>query len=669
MKNKNTCIVNTRNRILSQNIQMSLNTRHTDLNNNVLVIGGSGAGKTYRFVKPQLMQMNGSYIITDPKGELYRDTSNFLRQNGYEVKVINLLSEEQMKKSSHFNPFLYIKNEVDILKLITNLIKNTTPEGSSTNDPFWEKAEGMGLQALFYYVWLEGVPENIWEYKLPSGEDDRKRILDAIHNPDVPKVHNVRAVMELLKFAEFKEDPKTGAKQDSTLDIIMRELEYENPNHKAVLNYNKVMRGAADTVRSIIISMNARLAPVESEAILSILDEDEIDIELIGTRRTAIYCVIPDNDTTYNFLIGILYNMMFQRLYYEADFVHGGSLPVSVTFLLDEFDNVALPENFLSLLSTMRSRNINSVIIIQDLSQLKTRYKDGAHEKILANCDTWIYLGGNGRETQKELSEMMGKATIDKRTSGETLGKQGNSSRNYDVLGRELMFPDELRKIEGNVCILFIRTFDPILDRKIDSQRHPCWKPMCRAAKKELFDARIERAKRKKVKMNKEGIRFVEAVELSRLELLEQRKMKHYEDELRLAEISGEKPPEKPENHIFKLSLEELELLVKKVDEDSGNRMLLDEALLERTKSEIEEQIRQEELQKEQWEREHINVKDFCTPEEAIAYTKLKKAGFLEAQIKVLLTLIPNKRIEEVLELFDPMMDIETITMIADLVN
>ncbi len=669
MKNKNTCIVNTRNRILSQNIQMSLNTRHTDLNNNVLVIGGSGAGKTYRFVKPQLMQMNGSYIITDPKGELYRDTSNFLRQNGYEVKVINLLSEEQMKKSSHFNPFLYIKNEVDILKLITNLIKNTTPEGSSTNDPFWEKAEGMGLQALFYYVWLEGVPENIWEYKLPSGEDDRKRILDAIHDPDVPKVHNVRAVMELLKFAEFKEDPKTGAKQDSTLDIIMRELEYENPNHKAVLNYNKVMRGAADTVRSIIISMNARLAPVESEAILSILDEDEIDIELIGTRRTAIYCVIPDNDTTYNFLIGILYNMMFQRLYYEADFVHGGSLPVSVTFLLDEFDNVALPENFLSLLSTMRSRNISSVIIIQDLSQLKTRYKDGAHEKILANCDTWIYLGGNGPATQKELSEMMGKATIDKRTSGETLGKQGNSSRNYDVLGRELMFPDELRKIEGNVCILFIRTFDPILDRKIDSQRHPCWKPMCRAAKKELFDARIERAKRKKLKMNKEGIRFVEAVELSRLELLEQRKMKHYEDELRLAEISGEKPPEKPENHIFKLSLEELELLVKKMDEDSGNRMLLDEAVLERTKSEIEEQIRKEELQKEQWEREHINVKDFCTPEEAIAYTKLKKAGFLEAQIKVLLTLIPNKRIEEVLELFDPMMDIETITMITDLVN
>ena len=437
---KSTYIVNTRNRILSRNIRMTLNTRHTDLNNNILVIGGSGAGKTYRFVKPQLMQMSGSYIITDPKGELYRDTSNFLRQNGYDIKVLNLLDEEEMRKSSRFNPFRYVRSEVDILKLITNLIKNTTPEGSTTNDPFWEKAEGMGLQALFYYVWQEGVPENIWEYKTPSGEDDRKRILDAIHNPDVPKVHNVRAVMELLKFAEFKEDPKTGAKLDSTLDIIMKDLEYSKPNHKAVLNYNKVMRGAADTVRSIIISMNSRLAPVESEAILSILDEDEMDIELTGTRKTAIYCVIPDNDTTYNFLVGILYNMMFQRLYYEADFVHGGSLPVPVTFLLDEFDNVALPENFLSLLSTMRSRNISAIIIVQDISQLKTRYKDGAHEKILANCDTWIYLGGNGPGTQKELSELMGKATIDKRTSGETLGKQGNSSRNYDVIGRDVPY-------------------------------------------------------------------------------------------------------------------------------------------------------------------------------------------------------------------------------------
>ncbi len=240
----------------------------------------------------------------------------------------------------------------------------------------------MLLQALFYYVWLEGVPERLWECKTPAGEDNRKEILERIRNPEFPKVHNVRAVMALLK-----------------------------PNHKAVLNYNKAMRGAADTVRSIIISANARLAPVETEAVLSVLDDDEMDIPLLGTRKTAIYCVIPDNDTTYNFLVGILYSMMFQQLYYEADFVHGGALPVHVTFMLDEFDNIALPEDFLSLLSTMRSRNINSIIIIQDLSQIKTRYKDGAHEKILGNCDTIVYLGGNGPGTAKDLSELLGKKT------------------------------------------------------------------------------------------------------------------------------------------------------------------------------------------------------------------------------------------------------------------
>ena len=523
-------IVNTRNRMLSQNIQMTLDTRHTDLNNNILVIGGSGSGKTYRFVKPQLMQMSSSFIITDPKGELYRDTSGFLKRNGYDIKVLNLLNEDEMVKSSHFNPFRYIQNEVDILKLITNLIANTTPKGSTSNDPFWEKAEGMLLQALFYYVWLEGVPKNIWECKKENGEDDIEEILNRIHNPEIEKIHNVRAVMELLKFAEVREDPRTGAKLDSTLDLIMKDLEKESPNHKAILNYNKSMRGAADTVRSIIISANARLAPVETEAVLSILDDDEIDIPLIGTRKTAIYCVIPDNDTTYNFLVGILYKMMFQRLYYEADFIHGGPLPVHVTFMLDEFDNVALPEDFLSLLSTMRSRNISSIIIIQDLSQIKTRYKDGEHEKIMANCDTMIYLGGNGPGTQKELSELMGKATIDKRTNGETLGKQGSSSRNYDVVGRELMFPDELRKIEGNKCILFIRGFDPVLDNKIESKKHPLWNLMCYAQKGELFDARIERLRKMKSDKQKNSIGFVDEAELAHLELLEKKEKKHYED-------------------------------------------------------------------------------------------------------------------------------------------
>ena len=665
---RNVYVVNTRNRILSQHIRMSMNTRHTDLNNNILVIGGSGSGKTFRFVKPQLMQMFGSYIITDPKGELYRDTSAFLKQNGYEIKVLNLLDEEQMVKSSHFNPFSYVRSEVDILKLITNLIKNTTPEGATSNDPFWERAEGMGLQALFYYVWLEGVPEHIWEYKRPNGEDDRERILAAIHDPAIPKVHNVRGVMELLKFAEFKEDPRTGEKLESTLDIIMNDLELRSPNHKAVLNYNKVMRGAADTVRSVIISMNARLASVETEAILSILDDDEMDIELIGTRKTAIYCVIPDNDPTYNFLVGMMYNIMFQRLYYEADFVHGGSLPVPVTFLLDEFDNVALPENFLSLLSTMRSRNISSVIIIQDLSQIKTRYKDGAHQKLLANCDTWVYLGGNGPDTQKELSELMGKATIDKRTNGETLGKQGSSSRNYDIVGRELMFPDELRKIEGNICIMFIRGFDPIMDQKIESTKHPCWEQMCEAAKGELFDARVERLRRRRFGKMRTKTGFVDQAELLHMQLRDQKEMTHYKNEAKIADLLGEEAPPKPINHIFQLTLEELGALVDKLDENPDQIMSLDDELLRHTRDEIEAELQEEEIKRKEDAKLHVNVNDLKTPEMAITYAKLKKAGFGEPQIKCILQLAEKKTMttEEILGMFDREMDRHTVELLVE---
>lgn len=668
---QNVQVVNTRNRMLSQNIYMTLDTRHTDLNNNILVIGGSGSGKTYRFVKPQLMQMSGSFVITDPKGELYRDTSGFLKQNGFEVKVLNLLDENEMHKSSRFNPFRYIQSEVDVLKLITNLIANTTPKGSNVNDPFWEKAEGMLLQALFYYVWLEGVPVHISEFKTETGEDDRNKILACIHDPDEEKVHNVRAVMELLKFAEFKENPKTGAKMDSTLDVIMRDLEIDNPNHKAVLNYNKVMRGAADTVRSIIISANARLAPVQSEAVLSVLDEDEMDIPLIGTKKTAIYCVIPDNDTTYNFIVGIFYNMLFQRLYYEADFVHGGALPIHVTMLLDEFDNIALPEDFLSLLSTMRSRNVSSIIILQDLSQIKARYKEGEHEKILANCDTMVYLGGNGPSTQKELSELMGKATIDKRTNGETLGKQGNTSRNYDVLGRELMFPDELRKIEGNKCILFIRGFDPVLDNKIESKKHPLWDAMCEAAKGELFDARIERLRKIPMGEKRKPAGFVEEAELEYLKLQEKKDWKHYREEARVAELTGKEPPEEPGEHIFHLSFEELGALVEELEKEPEEHIQLDAGLIQKTRDEIAAQAEWEAEEAERMERARVKIQDFKKPEEAIVYAGLKKAGFGEPQMKSILRLVQGQRNtidpETVFAVFDPEMDLETVDMLAEL--
>lgn len=671
MPHRNVQIVNTRNRILTQHIQMTLDTRKTDRNNNILIVGGSGSGKTFRFVKPQIMQMFGSYIITDPKGEIFRDTSGFLRNNGYSVKVLNLLNEDEMMKSSHFNPFRYIQSEVDVLKLITNLISNTTPKGSSTNDPFWEKAEGMLLQALFYYVWLEGLPEEISLCRTPQGKDDIPAILDKINDPGVTKVHNVRAVMDLLKYADFKEDPATGAKMDSVLDGIMRDLERKNPNHKAVLNYNKVMRGAADTVRSIIISANSRLAPVQSEAILQLLDDDEMDIPLLGTQKTVIYCVIPDNDKTYNFLVGILYSMMFQQLYFEADFVHGGRLPVHVTFLLDEFCNVALPDDYLSLLSTMRSREISSIIIIQDISQIKTLFKEGQHEEIIANCDTMIYLGGNGPGTQKELSELMGKATIDKRTNGETLGKQGSTSRNYDILGRELLFPDELRKVDGNKCIAFIRGFDPVLDDKIASTEHPLWNQMCQAARGELFDARIERKRKRRDKNvfgEEEAPVFVEPVELNHLMLLDQKEWKHYGEEKRVADLTGGRQPEKPKQRVISLSLEELAALSKRMEDEEEEPFKLDEDLLLKSKEELLEKLRREKEQRVREELEKINPKDFQTPEEALAYAELKKAGFPNKNIKTILALIQQGSkygINEILGSFDSQMDEQTVQLLV----
>ena len=437
-----------KNRILSQNVRMSLDTRKTKLNNNVLIIGGSGAGKTFYEVKPNLMQMPDkcSFIVTDPKGEILRSTGEMLKNNGYNVKVINLIDMEQ---SDCYNPFSYIREETDVIKLITNLIANTTPKGTSSADPFWEKAEGMFLQALFYYVWLE-VPKN---------------------------ERNFETVLKLMGKAEVKEQGKP-----SQLDAIMSVLEETSPlgvNHPAVKQYKKCMRGAGDTVRSIIISANSRLAFLENRKILRILSKDEMNLADIGIgvngdceTKTALFCVIPDSDKSYNFIIGMLYTQIFQELYYQADFNFGGRLPIHVTFMLDEFANVALPDDFCSLLSTMRSREISSVIIIQNLAQIKALFKD-TWETLPGNCDSLIYLGGNEQSTHKYISELLGKGTIDKKSSGETRGRQGSSSRNYDVLGRELMTPDEARKFDNKKCLIFIRGFDPIVDNKFIPFKHP----------------------------------------------------------------------------------------------------------------------------------------------------------------------------------------------------
>ena len=417
------------NRILSQNVKMSLDFRKLKLNGNILICGGSGAGKTFYEVKPNLMQMphNCSFICTDPKGEILRSCGQMLKDNGYNVKVINLL---EMDKSDCYNPFSYIREETDVVKLITNLISNTTPKGSTPSDPFWEKAEGLFLQAIFYYVWLEVQPAK----------------------------RNFETVLKLLGEAEVKEPGKA-----SKLDVRMKFLEESSPlgaNHPAVKQYNKCMRGAGDTVRSIIISANSRLAFLENKQVLRLLSKDELNLSDIGIgvngdgeTKTALFCVIPDSDKSYNFIIGMLYTQIFQELYYQADFNCGGRLPIHVTFMLDEFANVALPDDFCSLLSTMRSREISSIIIIQNFAQLKALFKD-TWETIPGNCDTFIYLGGNEQSTHKYVSELLGKGTIDKKSSGETKGRQGSSSRNYDVLGRELFTPDEVRKLDNKKCII-----------------------------------------------------------------------------------------------------------------------------------------------------------------------------------------------------------------------
>ena len=434
------------NRILSQNVRMSLNTRQTKLNNNVLIIGGSGAGKTFYEVKPNLMQMNSSFIITDPKGEILRSEGEMLKKNGYNVKVINLLD---MEKSDCYNPFSYIREETDVVKLITNIMSNTTPKGAAPADPFWDKAEGLFLQALFYYVWLEEKPEK----------------------------RNFSTVLKLMAEAEVTEKGKP-----SQLDVRMKLLEESSllgENHPAVKQYNKCMRVAVDTVRSIIISANSLLATLENKQVLRLLSRDELNLAELGIgvngdgkTKTAVFCVIPDSDKTYNFIIGMLYTQIFQELYYQADFVCGGRLPIHVTFMLDEFSNVALPDDYCSLLSTMRSREISSVIIIQNLAQIKALFKD-TWETIPGNCDTLVYLGGNEQSTHEYISKLLGKATIDKKTSGQTMGKQGSSSKNYDVLGREIMMPDEVRKMDNKKCLVFIRGVDPILDNKYVPFQHP----------------------------------------------------------------------------------------------------------------------------------------------------------------------------------------------------
>ncbi len=430
-----------KNKIISENIRISMDTRKTGLNDNVLVVGGSGAGKTFYLVKPNAFHCgNSSYVFCDPKGELLRDTGKYLEMQGYTIKVLNLVD---MDSSDCYNPFEYIRSDEDVTKLITNLIANTTPKGANTSDPFWERGESMLLQALFLYVWYEF--------------------------PKQGRAANFRGVLELLNQADVTGSAGSGSKKNSPLDKIMYALP---PDHPALVTYKKVNVGAADTIRSLIISANARLAYLQNSKILHILDKDDMDLPSIGEgiycnpkRKTALFCVIPDNDKSYSFIVGMLYTQLFQVLYYIADHKYSGRLPVHVAFWMDEFANCALPDSFTEILATCRSREISCNIIIQNLAQLKTLFKD-AWENISGNCDTLIYLGGNEQSTHKYMSEMLGKMTIDKKTSGETTGSHGSSSKNFDVLGRDMLDPSEVRKMDNSKCLIFIKGFDPVVDDK-----------------------------------------------------------------------------------------------------------------------------------------------------------------------------------------------------------
>ena len=426
------------NKLLSQNVRIGLNGKIHRRNLNTIVIGGSGAGKTRFYCKPNIMQCNTSFVVLDPKGEILRSEGYMLEKEGYVIKVIDLID---MSKSHGYNPFHYIQSDKDILKLITNLIRNTTPKGSQSMDPFWEKSETALLEALMLYL---------YHY---APEDEQ----------------NFTMVMEMLTYAEVKEDDE---EYESPLDELFYHLERSDPDSLALKQYQIYKQAAGKTAKSILISVGVRLAAFNLDSMASLTRFDELELDKIGERKTALFAVIPDNDSTFNFLVGMLYTQLFQMLYYQADYVYGGELPVPVHFLMDEFANVALPDEFDKLLSTMRSRQIFVSIILQNLAQIKTLFKD-SWESIVGNCDELYYLGGNEQSTHKFISEYLGKETLDTNTFGKSTGHSGSYSTNYQQTGRELLTPDEVRLLNNDYGLLFIRGELPIMDKKYDLLKHP----------------------------------------------------------------------------------------------------------------------------------------------------------------------------------------------------
>lgn len=426
------------NILLTKNTKIGLDGKKHRRNLNIMVVGGSGAGKTRFYAKPNIMQANTSFVVLDPKGEILRDTGNLLKSKGYEVRVLDLINTY---RSHGYNPFAYLRDEKDVLKLVSNLVRNTTPKGASSNDPFWERAETALLEALILYLIFEAPPEE----------------------------QNFPMVMEMINAAEVREEDEG---YESVLDELFSRLEFRDPDHLAVKQYHIFKLAAGKTAKSILISLGVRLEKFNLPQIASVVMHDELDLPSLGEKKVALFAVIPDNDSSLNYIIGMMYTQLFQELYYSADFIHHGSLPVHVHCVMDEFANVALPDEFDKLLATMRSREISVSIIIQNIAQLKALFEK-QWESILGNCDAFLYLGGNEDSTHELVSKKLGKETIDLNTYGQSKGRNGNYSTNWQLSGRELMTPDEVRMLDNRFALLFIRGERAVQDEKYDILQHP----------------------------------------------------------------------------------------------------------------------------------------------------------------------------------------------------
>ncbi len=447
------------NIILTETERLTLNSRPKQpkyaRNKNVIVIGSSGSGKTRFYLKPQLMQMtpNVSYVCTDPKGTIIVECGKMLVNGGYRIKVLNTIN---FKKSMHYNPFHYIRSEKDILKLVNTIIANTKGEGEKSTEDFWIKAERLLYSALIGYIW----------YEAPEEEQ------------------NFSTLLEFINASETREDDEEFK---NAVDELFEELEAENPEHFAVRQYRKYKLAAGKTAKSILISCGARLAPFDIQELREIMSYDEMELDMIGDQKTAMFVIISDTDDTFNFVVAIMYTQLFNLLCDKADDEHGGRLPYHVRLLLDEFSNIGQIPKFDKLIATIRSREISASIILQSQSQLKTIYKDAA-ETIMGNCDTVLFLGGKESSTLKEISETLGKETIDLYNTSDTRGTSQSYGLNYQKTGKELMSRDELAVMDGNKCILQLRGVRPFLSNKYDITKHKRYKELSDANKRNAFD-------------------------------------------------------------------------------------------------------------------------------------------------------------------------------------